>query len=490
MAQRTTLNGKQVELLRWIGDGCPAGVMEGDSHRISAAALRRRGLVTISGRGPTWVAMIASVGREYLERVDGAEPPVPRQANVSVTQQLVDDMMAAGGSLRVPRKSWHEPRGIDYANRARLAERYGKVPTGKRLTVTAVSRDELELELVDAPGQLVSRAELAPVDVPERVGRFHAAARQFRERTDRHEVSRALLPRATRIVHAIAVEADRRGWSVRCSPESKNGYGREDWTGTKDGHLKIAAGEHAFSMRLQEEGVHTRGPWEIEVHRYRNVSRDSVFYRDRVLPSGPYDVRASGRLKLELHVSHPWIYSGRQSRWADRQAWTLEERLPQVFRELEERIAEAARFAEQQWIAAEKAAEEAKRAAEERERRWHVLMAEARERLAESNRAADLRTQADAWQTAENLRRYCDAVEAARGHRVETAEWLEWARAYVGWLDPLSEPPALSEPPEATPDALQQHLPDGWSAQGPEYGHHARSSAGWGSTPGALGSRS
>jgi hypothetical protein len=43
-----------------IADGCPAGVMAGDSHRVSAAALRRRGLVTTAGRGSSWRARIAA----------------------------------------------------------------------------------------------------------------------------------------------------------------------------------------------------------------------------------------------------------------------------------------------------------------------------------------------------------------------------------------------------------------------------------------------
>jgi len=98
MAQRKTLTEEQITLLRWIGDGCPDGVMEGYSHRISAPALRTRGLVGISGRGPTWKAEITQTGRAYLKQADGPNPPVPRQANVSVTQQLVDDVIAAGGS--------------------------------------------------------------------------------------------------------------------------------------------------------------------------------------------------------------------------------------------------------------------------------------------------------------------------------------------------------------------------------------------------------
>lgn len=78
--------------------------MEGDSHRVSAATLRRRGLVTTAGPGPTWTAGVTEAGREYLARVDGPHPPVARQANVSVTQRLIDDVVAAGGSLRVRRK--------------------------------------------------------------------------------------------------------------------------------------------------------------------------------------------------------------------------------------------------------------------------------------------------------------------------------------------------------------------------------------------------
>ena len=35
-------------------DGSPSGVMPGYTHRISAAALRSRDLVRISGRGGTW----------------------------------------------------------------------------------------------------------------------------------------------------------------------------------------------------------------------------------------------------------------------------------------------------------------------------------------------------------------------------------------------------------------------------------------------------
>jgi hypothetical protein len=62
MAQRKTLTEKQVLLLRWIADGCREGILGDGYYRISAAALRNRGLVKISGRGPTWTATITKTG--------------------------------------------------------------------------------------------------------------------------------------------------------------------------------------------------------------------------------------------------------------------------------------------------------------------------------------------------------------------------------------------------------------------------------------------
>jgi hypothetical protein len=449
MAQRKTLTEQQVAILRWIGDGCPDGVMEGTFHRISAGALRNRGLVKTSGRGPSWSAKITAAGREYLREVDGPEPPIPRKANVSITQQFVDDIAAAGGAQRFPQSErW------DLERKARLATRHRKVPDGMRLEVARVG-DEVEIRLVHDEDVT---AELLPVAIPEKIGRYHPAARAFRDRREHHEVSREQLPRATRIVHAIAREAERRGWAAAAEP----------------GCLQLTAQGEQFSIRLREDGVRPRGSWERDVEHYRGVDPNSYFYRDRTLPTGPYDAEAEGRLRLELLCKNGWIFQGRQSRWSDRQSWMLEERLPHLFREIEERIVEAKRVAEEQRIAAEKRAEAERREAEERERRWHVLMEQARQRLVETHRASHLRAQAEAWEQAERLRRYCDALAEAYSDNPRTAEWIAWAREYAARLDPLAAPPAMPGPPEETREALQQHLPNGWSVYGPEHGHRPR----------------
>lgn len=466
VAQRKTLTEQQVDLLRWISEGCPDEVMEDYFHRISAAALRRRGLVTTAGRGPTWSAKLTEAGREYLSKVESPDPPKPRQANVSVTQQLVDDILAAGGSVRVPRKRWGEADGVDYENRALMAERYGKVPDGMRLEVSVVD-DELELRLVDVPGA-ISKVELVPIEVPQEVSRYHPVARRFRDLKEAHEISRAQLRRAVRIVHTVALESERRGWPVAAAGEVGD---ENDTRVTTDGRLRINAAGHRFWLRLHEQGVHARGSWEATVQHYRDLAlRWGSYSRD--VPSGPYDAEGTGELKLELEVKRDWIYRGRQSRWADRKSWSLEERLPHVFREIEARAAKADRVAEEERVAAEKAAEEARRAAEERERRWHLLMEQAKGRLVETQRANLLREQVNAWQEAERLRSYCDAMEAAYDEDPKTSEWIAWARQFASRIDPLREAPSTPEPPEETPEALQEHLPEGWSVHGPEHGQH------------------
>ncbi len=203
--------------------------MTGESHRISAGALRNRGMVTTSGRGPTWSAEITDAGREYLRLASSPNAPLPRQANGSVTQQLVDDLLAGGGSLRLPRRRWSDRNGVDFEQRPRMAQLHGKVPDGKWLNVSIVSGDELQVDLVEAPaGDAEPRR---PVPVPEKVTRYHAIVRQLKDGGERHEVSRAALPRALRVVQALVAEAERRGYEVKLPSDVRDGYGRESWTG-------------------------------------------------------------------------------------------------------------------------------------------------------------------------------------------------------------------------------------------------------------------
>jgi hypothetical protein len=459
VAQRKTLTEDQVAVLRWIGDGCPAENNPGEFHRISAAALSRRGLIEISGRRARWAATLTDEGRDYLAKVDGPVPPIARQANVSVTQKLVDEVVADGGTLRVPSR-WGRPGGVDYAARARLAEAHRKVPPGHRLEVRRLSNEELEIVLVDAPG--VGEAELVEIPVPDKVGRYHPAVGAVRKAKGSHHVSREALSRASLILEAVVREADRRDWKVE-------GPDASDQT---DGQLRIEVEEQVFFIGISEGGVGSRGSWEAELEHHRRMRRDFPYYGGDG-PAKAYDAEADGRLTLSLGCEKSWR-GGRQSNWSDRSSWTLEERLPHLFVEIAERGIEGHRLDEEERVAAEEAAVREKRERAERETRWNELMDGARSRLLESHRAAQLDRELDTWDRAGRVRRYCEALQEAQGSDQGTAEWIEWCRRYADSIDPTRRPTGLPEDPEVTHGALQEHLPRGWSTHGPEHGWQPR----------------
>lgn len=75
------LNAKQLDVLRWIADGCPDGVMSDGTHKLTARALHSRRLVTITKRKGSWSATMTSTGHYYLEhgRYPGpSEKPLPK----------------------------------------------------------------------------------------------------------------------------------------------------------------------------------------------------------------------------------------------------------------------------------------------------------------------------------------------------------------------------------------------------------------------------
>lgn len=450
-------------------DGCPEGVYGDVHHRVSAAALHRRGFLSVSGHGSSWEAALTETGEQYLARAEGPDPPIPRQDNVSVTQELVDNVIAAGGTLVVPAKNWRDPGSINYRRRARLAEQHGKVPVGKLLAIRNLPDGELEIELVDGPTLPGRDGGPKPIEVPDRVSRYHPAAKVFRDEKDRHEVSKETLGRAVRIIHVLAREATARGWEVRAASVSPNAYGRGSWTPSKDGHLVVKTTDELFWFRLREGKVQIRGHWEQEVERYRDIDPEDAWWRDRELPRGPYDANADGKLELELFCGQSYAYQGRQSRWGDRQRWSLEDRLTDAVLEVEIRAAEAVHREERKREVAIEAKRQAEEVAKQREIDFEIHLKEAWQRLFEARRARELRSQASAWAEAQALSAYCDAVEGAHGDDPKTRRWLEWARGFIEKLDPLDKPPSLPEITEAPEDELQQYMPEGWSVRGAKY---------------------
>jgi hypothetical protein len=446
---------------------------DGYGHRVTASALRSRGLVRTSGKGKTWQAELTDRGREYLEHLDqqhspqsapevtdhdkGAEKlpsrPDGRSHKEPVarpplkTEQLVADVIAAGGEITLPDET--AKGGADWRQRAYAAQRHGKVPHGKHLSVT---RGDGTFRILLRDGETGNELGDDEVPVPIRVRRYHRVAQKFRDSPSLHEVSRKALPRASRIVHALAKETERRGHSLACVQVGTDSYGRSDWKASQDGQLAFTINGHDLIVRIWETGAGQRGPYEAQKRRWKEDREGPIHMMRFVDRPKPYDSNATGELNIEVIG-----FSERQSKWGDRKRWTLEDRLPQLMRELEAQAVEA----EERRLTKE-------RKEAERQRQWEAAMEHAKRRLIEDHRVEVLRRRVRAWEEAEAIRAYCDAVEARHGVDViaadsEAARWLALAREHA---DRTQDLPRMPADPEITHEALKPYL-GRWSPYGP-----------------------
>ncbi|HVW46838.1 MAG TPA: hypothetical protein VHA76_07290, partial [Solirubrobacterales bacterium] len=446
---------------------CPAGVFEGEGHKVSAAALRARGLVRIRGRGQTWNAELTDRGRAFLDGSAASRPTSPRSRPArlpatdrgphpsstrvldrpsSKTEQLVADVIAASGRLALPDET--AKGGVNWRQRAYAAQRHGKVPDGKRLVVSR-GREGFVIELKD--GLTGNELGAEEIHVPARLTKYHRVARQFRDHTDLQQISRKALSRALRIIHALAVEIERRGHQIECAnAPPTDRYGRRERNAKDSAHLLVTVKGHEIGLRIYEKGVGLRGTWEQQKAYYEE---NRLNFHLGYLPSRPtaYDKDATGQLNISLLG-----YSPRQTTWGDRKRWRLDDRLGQVLRELETQADEA----EERRLARER--EEA-----ERQRQWEAAMADAKRRFLEDHRLDVLRRRVRAWQAADAIRAYCDAVEARYGEAAtqpDTAAWLELAREHA---DRLQRLPTMPADPEINNEGLKPYL-GSWSPYGPD----------------------
>jgi hypothetical protein len=183
---------------------------------------------------------------------------------LSKTEQLVADVIAGGGRLSLPDETARG--GVNWRQRAYAAQRSGKVPQGRHLSVSRTN-DAFEILLLE--GGTGNELGAEAVSVPGRLRKYHRVAQEFRDRTTLHEVSRKALPRVLRIVHALASEAERRGYEIACVTVREVAYRRSEWKPTQDGQLFFAINGHQLKVRIWEKGVSLRGPYERQMKRWK-----------------------------------------------------------------------------------------------------------------------------------------------------------------------------------------------------------------------------
>jgi hypothetical protein len=200
-------------------------------------------------------------------------------------------------------------------------------------------------------------------------------------------------------------------------------------------------------LRIEEETdrvEHVPTPREIKEHERRPW-----------MPIPTHDHVASGRLRIEIGGQSQL---DRKASWADRTSWRLEDKLPEVLREVAVRADELRLRHE----AKARAQEEYSQALEREEER-------ARARAAEAHRQKVLDEQLIGWRTARELRAYAAAVSGqitaagAEDHADEEAigeaqRWLGWIVDRADRQDPTMQLATWPKPPELPSYELREFM--------------------------------
>ncbi|MFB7028627.1 MULTISPECIES: hypothetical protein [unclassified Streptomyces] len=417
--------------------------------------MEQRDLIKRTWRGSGHVAVVTADGRYYLkhgkhprqvqvekERLEGDAAQAARAPADGA--ELISRLQSASGKITVPNPA-EQTRG-----RWRAAYydalHHGHVPTGCKLRWNGRQRGDCVFTLVDEEAESAAQPPPVPaVDVPETLDQPHRLVRATRKALGRSQrvvdtrdkpeviplhLSRPLADRALRIMHALLMEAESRGYAVE----------------THQGDLKRGEAVHtvaiviwgrAFPLALTERTTkvpHKPTPQELRQQERNPWTR---------LPK--YDEEFNGRLALGAPsgswYQHSYSYS-------DGARWTLESRLGHLLQDLERIAAEADRQEQEKEL----------REAEQR-RRWYAAVARAREEQIEQHRATVLTGQIRAWRQADEIRAFCQAARARAGDApvaADEADWLEWAEAYAAQLDPLREPLRTPVDPPAGREVLRE----------------------------------
>ncbi|WP_308346605.1 hypothetical protein [Streptomyces sp. ISL-66] len=361
-----------------------------------------------------------------------ADRPVAR-ARRAKAEQLVERLVV---ERRVVFPNPDEAEVGEWRRVVDYAKRHGLVPSGRRIEKQRLwnrERDlQISLEEGPHPNEKSQRPGEAPtVRVPPQIRKPHRAMAAFMEDDAWLHMPSAPRARSLRILQALCSEADRRGHqvagpAVRGRTQRSTAHGR--WAAQREGYVELTVDGFSCRVTIKREYPESLDP-------------------DRAVV-----------LMIEL----PYSRSGRQSKWADRKRWKLEDVLGIVLREIELRAVDDGQ---------RKADEE--RAAAERKALWTAAMDEARGRAVEAQLAGVLREQSEAWRGSRLLHEYCDALEqrlaAAEPEEsglVDARRWLDWAHQYARSLDPLVLLPGMPKTREVEAEDLKPFL-QGWSPYGP-----------------------
>ena len=348
----------------------------------------------------------------------------------STAEALIRELVEAGEKvIRAPDDAtvaeWRKV--VDFAKRHQL------VPAGKRIEKQLVRAGHGALFIRLLPGvHPNSRVDDGPaVPMPTELRELHPVVKGLQADAGRLRMPGSLRHRCLLYLHGLTQGAVRRGYVVREEPIAAKQRGRITTYGRpgvpdyslREGELNIVV--NGFSYRITIDQLHP----EAEDHeRY-----DQLYVW----------VRGPGQ-----------PYHGCRTHWRDGKQARLEDSIGSVLGSIEA------------W------ATSAKREQDDRQARWQAAMDQATRMATHDRLVAELEDQVRHWRQIQELRQYCDALEA----RIQDADdeepveearrWLAWARDHAEIMDPLFQLP-VTPTPKLRPQELEPYL-DGWSPHRPD----------------------
>ncbi|MGV0993788.1 MAG: hypothetical protein ACOYB7_16230 [Mycobacterium sp.] len=332
------------------------------------------------------------------------------------TRKLVEDIVNSGGILEIDTSD----DNTRYASLVGIINRRGMAPDGQEVILIHPRYNRIVMRLssvldwkTDPPSETVAA---------ERIGRWHPVVATLRKEKRLDTISREHRSKAFRLLHALAREAEARGYSVRLPQRNRYGYIEDRNRLTGDLIIVMADIECSVDIRQPKDRVpHT--PTVDELERQRKYNN---------WPPPQYEHVPSNRLSIAIDTNSR--YSSKVS-WTETKTLRLERRLPDVFMTFE------------RWAVIDAEAKEAARLEEiekqKRREREDELASEAYFRDALGERlVADV----DEWELSERLGHYLSLM-AERVKIIESAderaaadEWLAWCRRYAAERNPLARP--------------------------------------------------
>lgn len=458
MSFKDPLHGGQVELLRWVADGCSEGKWQGHSYKTTANALAGRRLIKVSKKGGGWTAELLPAGEHYLAHNDyppdhwkirrnagtSARPPnvevtspisptaptsrpKPRRAQPPATsgepkptRKLVDDVLAAGGILI---------RELDddapsYSHLVGIVNGRKLVPDDDRLLLSNLGSRRVEIRLASASDWTTQKPrEIAD---PGYRRKHHPAVAELRAERALADITPATVrARAFRLLNALALEATARGIGVSAVEMNSRGY-RQAFDGYH-GYLLFQF-DHVTCvvsiLQITDQVPHE--PTRTEIERQR---RGHAY-----IPT--HDQVKTERLSISANDDGR---SSRREKWSDTKTLALEYHLHDVLARLVGRNeSEKARIERERLDAIA------------RRKREELAAARATEAYYEQRRADAFLADFATFTRRNDLAAFLTVMEEhAAGlegdARAAADEWIGWCRVYVESLDPFARPLAMPE---------------------------------------------